>query len=491
MPFPRWLRDLTVAGLSVLAVGAGSYLMRSNAGNVATSQMRFIDPSAHQYKVPSDTADVMDQFEERVAKSVVCIRADSEYTYPQNSGLTGKTTTIFNTRRTHGTGFLIAEIQENNGDLEYRILTNNHVATDAEIHIVELDQTYLLERMRLHIVDDGADQQATNDIELKVVATNPNLDLAILETVGNKRKFPIANIVFGMPKRIDQNDLLITAGYPFANNKQTIQGKLSSTDYMDLDVLPYPTNVYSVDLRFDGGQSGSPVGVPLIDEHHQLQFYLAGLIYASVPKSDTTRLITPINEEAIHFIMQQQSTESKRPSLRTPITTADWDKLRRIPNGLKAIYAANENTYHLIGTKNKPILRRFKQIDGITMDDAWIDIALSIDGGKVALRHVTATSDSISAPIPLPEERIAYYGPVFQALLNGFRHQQAYRTAVQKQNATSEETRMRKYLARIVNEDTEILKVDLQAFDYDLKSTDTLPESLRQLTVASTPSHNM
>jgi len=471
------LRHTITAGLATIVLAASSYFALRPNKEVppAVTVVATIDPT--QYTAPPRDATIWSQFTRQVESAVVCIRNQATYEISSYSALTSQKVTYDVDTGSHGTGTVFSSVQTPEGKTEYRILTNFHVQNNDATMAFNVG-TGKLERSRLNIVTDADDAHTDDDIRLRVIATDPNQDMAILETVGAKQSLPVADVVFGSPKKLDKNDLLITAGYPFGRNKQTNDGKIGSVEFIDQKVLPYPGQVYTASLDFDPGMSGSPVGVPLQGPDGTIKFYVIALIYASAPGTDTIRLLTPMDGDALTFIKTQQSAPTKRPLLSESVSMEQWKALRHNDqNTIDATYELLNQQYVLREVNGNPVIRRFDIRNGLTLNKTWVDIELSISNNTATLRSATSHSGQRDRKTTFNEEDSEYYGKVFQGVLNQFHLQQQYRELLQSQEVKSETTRMTEYLQTVVNESENILTNDLRAFDKRLRVSGIMPHT--------------
>src|SRR5512138_131756 len=144
----------------------------------------------------------------RVMGSIVCIRTvverDLQMVMPQ-SGLMGN---VKSPIALHGTGVVIDSLVEG-GHTEYVILTNDHVANPSLYFDVHSRFFSVLKESAhapppdvqeaLYVVENSNDDDASDDIRLRVIARNPVGDAALLETVHTPRPLPVFHGTIGYP----------------------------------------------------------------------------------------------------------------------------------------------------------------------------------------------------------------------------------------------------------------------------------------------------
>jgi len=236
-----------------------------------------------------------------VAGSIVCIRTVVERDLSMVVPETGLMGMIKSPIALHGTGVVIDSTVEN-GQTEYVILTNDHVANPGlyfDVHgrfLTELKQsastTSADVEQKSYIVDSSNDDDASDDIRLRVIARSPSGDVAMMETVHAPRRLTVFRGKIGNgPGDVAPGALVITTGFPYGEGAHTAFGRILDLHYAHSLGVPHVD--YSVDTPLEPGQSGSPVF--LINVGHagmvpEVRFSLIGLLHARV---SGTHLMVP------------------------------------------------------------------------------------------------------------------------------------------------------------------------------------------------------
>lgn len=225
-----------------------------------------------------------------VVGSVVCIRAVVER---ELSGVVAKTGMMGTTRSSlalHGTGVVVDSTVEN-GRTEYLVLTNDHVANPTLYFDVHGDYLTELKRggtsappgvaEKRYIVDSSNDEDASDDVELTVVARAPGGDVALLKTVHASRPLTVFHGPIGFGGGgVKLGSLVITSGYPYGDRLNTAFGRVLDERYQHS--LGAPHTDYALDTPLEPGQSGSPVFLVGIGRGAtpEVRFTLIGLLHA-------------------------------------------------------------------------------------------------------------------------------------------------------------------------------------------------------------------
>ena len=233
----------------------------------------------------------------RVVGSIVCIRTiverDLRLVVPQ-TGLMGNVKSPISL---HGTGVVIDSVLVG-GRTEYVILTNDHVANPSlyfDVHsrffsvLKENAQAPPADvQEALYIVDNSNDDDALDDIQLRVIARTPAGDAALLETVHAPRPLTVFHGAIGFPAAgVTPGAMVITSGFPFGDRLNTAFGRL--LDLHRTHNLGIPHVDYSVDTPLEPGQSGSPVFLVTLGRG-EAKFSLIGLLHA---REQGTHLMVP------------------------------------------------------------------------------------------------------------------------------------------------------------------------------------------------------
>ena len=277
------------------AVAAVASLATGGVQAQATAATAVVVPAEHaddgQLTVDPRLQALVKQAYAGVAGSVVCIRTVVTRDLPMVLPETGLMGMVKSPIAIHGTGVVIDSTVDN-GQTEYIILTNDHVANPGlyfDVHerfLTELKQSATTTSPdvteKSYIVDSSNDEDASDDIQLRVIARTPGGDAAMMETVHTPRRLTVFHGRIGYaPREVKPGDLVITTGFPYGDDARTAFGRIVDTDYLhDLGV---PHVDYSVDTPLQPGQSGSPVF--LIDMGHtgmepEVRFSLIGLLHA-------------------------------------------------------------------------------------------------------------------------------------------------------------------------------------------------------------------
>jgi len=191
----------------------------------------------------------------------------------------------------HGTGVVVDTTVEN-GQTEYLILTNDHVANPSLYfdvsgrYLTQLKQRVAsapsnVEEKR-YIVDSSSDEDTSDDIELVEVARNPAGDVALLRTVHAGRPLTVFRGTIGFGGGgVQLGSLVITSGFPYGDQMTTAFGRVLDENF--LHKLGTPHIDYAVDVPLEPGQSGSPVFQVSIERTSagpDVRFTLIGLMHA-------------------------------------------------------------------------------------------------------------------------------------------------------------------------------------------------------------------
>lgn len=187
----------------------------------------------------------------------------------------------------YGTGVVIGTV-EVDGNTEYLILTNHHVA-DASNYVIQ-DGRFLRENKRntravpvdpeeSYVVTDEHDEVGPDDIRVIELARNVRGDMALLRTVGARRALvPFEGRIGYRAGEVESGAKIVTSGYPFTGGKVHAVG--SVLDVHRPHDLGVPHVDFTVDLPVERGQSGSPV-FEVTEEDGTLRYTLIGLIHAA------------------------------------------------------------------------------------------------------------------------------------------------------------------------------------------------------------------
>jgi len=225
-----------------------------------------------------------------ISGSVVRLRttASVELTLPDPSS--GLRSVVKRPLAIHGSGVIIGQT-EVDGNIEYLVLTNHHVA-DPSNYVVQ-EGRFLRENRNntravplmpeetfLTLSEDGED--SPNDIPMIEVTRDVRGDMTLMRTVGATREFPIFTGAIGfLPGEMAAGMPVITTGYPNGGRRFTDTGAIVEVDH--LHDLGEPHEDFVLSLPVEHGQSGSPVFVARSNESTvgpAVEFVLIGLLHA-------------------------------------------------------------------------------------------------------------------------------------------------------------------------------------------------------------------
>lgn len=293
------VRHLVAALMTVAGLSTGSVQGQTTSATAAAVRKPAAEPAV---TVEPRLEALVRQSYAGVQGSIVCIRTVVTRDLPMVVPETGLMGMVKSPIALHGTGVVIDSTVEAGGQTEYLILTNDHVANPSlyfnvhERFLTELKQSATTAspdvQEKSYVVDSSNDEDAADDIQLRVLARSPAGDVALMETVHAPRRLAVfrGRIGFGADE-VKPGDLVITTGFPYGDRARTAFGRILDTHYGHK--LGVPHLDYTVNTPLEPGQSGSPVfkievgQAGMVPEVH---FELIGLLHA---RESGTHLMVP------------------------------------------------------------------------------------------------------------------------------------------------------------------------------------------------------
>ena len=219
--------------------------------------------------------------------AVVRIRTVSDLEYSPIDQRVGSDTPGSRPYSVDGSGVVVGEMMVD-GNLEYLILTNHHVA-DASNYVLE-DGGYLrvnpantLAFPRIaeesYLMQEERDSITRADIQLVELVRRVQGDMTLMRTVGANRKLPMFDGAIGYAKdAIAPGARVVTSGYPWGRNQIAAVGRVTEVDFPHDLGMAHEDLV--VDLPVEPGQSGGPVFLVEAGVDGEVTFRLIGLVHA-------------------------------------------------------------------------------------------------------------------------------------------------------------------------------------------------------------------
>jgi len=255
---------------------------------------------------------------ENIVRSVRCLRSKALYLLDIESASPAPPT---KSRTGHGTAFAYMH----KGGYTY-LITNTHVVQDPE-ELVEITLSpgpepgtagisvsrYLKIAQVNQLVDDASDDDDSDDIDLEVVATNEELDIAVVKTRSFIPNFGAYLVDTGIEPEVGEEVYVV--GYPRGRYSAVTRGIIAHPDHIDDDDGEH-LDILDVNSTF--GNSGSPYFV-----RRGGALYWAGIMgkISTYPESRSTMF-----------------------TLGTPIST--FADMLDDPEGYAADHAADHTTDH-------------------------------------------------------------------------------------------------------------------------------------------------
>ncbi len=289
--------------VAALTLAAGLSTGSLQAQTAAPAGAKPVQAAAEgQVRIDPQVEALVRQAYASVSGSIVCIRTVVTRDLPLVVPQTGMMGMVKTPLALHGTGVVIDSTVEAGGQTEYLILTNDHVANPSlyfDVHgrlVTELKQSATTTTPdvseKSYIVDDSNDENASDDVQLRVIARSPGGDVALLETVHTSRRLTVFRGKIGFaPDAVQPGDLVITTGFPYGERASTAFGRILDTHVQH--ALGVPHLDYSVNTPLEPGQSGSPVfrvEVSKAGMTPEVRFDLIGLLHA---RQSGTHLMVP------------------------------------------------------------------------------------------------------------------------------------------------------------------------------------------------------
>lgn len=228
------------------------------------------------------------EFEQQQKPYTFCIRTSAVYECPSY----GADRAIRKSRRTvvaHGTGF--AYRRDGNDTL---LVTNDHVAewpavTDDDHVVGDVPKGCRRVSDKLRIVDDEGDTYVGDDIPLARVATDPQLDLAIL---CSRTPLPVMPWKIGRSATLRERNVVDVRGFPLGVLRANNVGKVVSA-YDHDDAQDWDHDDFVVDALLSPGNSGSPV---LAVSCRTGEFELVGVFHAGYERGSALNVVVAIDQ---------------------------------------------------------------------------------------------------------------------------------------------------------------------------------------------------
>lgn len=202
----------------------------------------------------------------------------------------------------HGTGF---GFREQGG--ETLLLTNSHVATwprvtDTRSPVTDVPAGCKLVAESLQIVDNEQDDYSSDDIPLVRVATDDELDAAVVKA---KAKLRIIPYRIGKSAALKFGDVVVVRGFPLGAFQAYNTGKVVNP--YDVDVFKDWSHVdFIIDAPLSSGNSGSPV---LALSTQTGEYELVGLFHASYARANSLNAVVGI-DQLREFMLTLKRTKS-------------------------------------------------------------------------------------------------------------------------------------------------------------------------------------
>lgn len=231
-------------------------------------------------------AEVLDAFNE-LTDAIVRIRTVSDLEYSPVDQRVGADAPGSRPYSVDGTGVVVGERMVD-GNLEYLILTNHHVA-DASNYVLE-DGGYLrvnpantLAFPRIaeesYLMREERESITAADIRLVELVRRVQGDMTLMMTVGAKRKLEVFDGTIGYEEgEIQPGAPVVTSGYPWGRSQIAAIGKVTEVDFPHDLGMAHEDLV--VDLPVEPGQSGGPVFLVEEGAEGEIAFRLIGLVHA-------------------------------------------------------------------------------------------------------------------------------------------------------------------------------------------------------------------
>lgn len=216
---------------------------------------------------------------------------------------------VVRARRTstaHGTAF---GYRRDGGDT--LLLTNDHVAswpivTDDEHAVPGVPTGCKRVSEALWIVDNDHDDYAADDIPLARVASDPQLDIAVLRAKGT---LPIIPWKVGKSAGLHTRDVVEVKGFPLGAFRATNTGKVTSALDHD-DYKDWNHDDFVVDALLSEGNSGSPV---LAVSCATGEFELVGVFHAHYTGGSALNVVVAI-DQVRELMASLRPTPRSRPT---------------------------------------------------------------------------------------------------------------------------------------------------------------------------------
>lgn len=268
------MKKLVVAGALVLSLLLPPYSLGSNKEDVKQNQQLETIIKDGLYDNHNAFVDESKYSLEKILESVELIGCEVGYTMTYTDK-DGKIINEDHVARSIGSGTVI---EKRNG--KAYILTNNHV-TSIELPDKLDDGTVITENYKeIYIIKNGI--LIPNLIRAKKVASDPQLDIALLEVEDSKDfvKFPYK---IGNSNDLSPGDFVWVAGNPHGLVDYVLKGNVSKTVY------PYDNKLFMIGCSVEPGYSGGPV-IAIRDGEYEL----VGVVVATLIRQNEQEEIDAI-----------------------------------------------------------------------------------------------------------------------------------------------------------------------------------------------------
>jgi S1-C subfamily serine protease len=226
---------------------------------------------------------------EKVGGSVIRIRTIADLEYAHVNHRTGEARMATRPYSIDGSGVIVGRM-EVDGNLEYLVLTNHHVA-DASNYVlaeggylrVNPSNTRAVPSVHeeSYLMKEPTEEISEDDIQLIELVRLVRGDMTLMRTVGANRQLPVFEGRIGYRHgEVRAGDPIVTSGYPWGGTKIVAVGSIVQTDFPHALGIPHEDII--IDVPVEPGQSGGPIfrveGDPARGE--PIVFRLLGLVHA-------------------------------------------------------------------------------------------------------------------------------------------------------------------------------------------------------------------
>lgn len=227
-------------------------------------------------------------FEQQQPPYTYCIRTTAIYECPSYAA----DGTLRRTRQkavAHGTGFAYRQQPG-----ETLLVTNQHVAewpavTDADHPVESVPMGCKRVSDSLQIVENERDAYERDDVPLKRVVTDPQLDIAVLRA---KASLPVLPWKIGHSASLRERNIVDVRGFPLGVLRANNVGKVVSA-YDHDDQRDWDHDDFLIDALLSRGNSGSPV---FAISCRTGEFELVGVYHARYDSSSALNVVIGIDQ---------------------------------------------------------------------------------------------------------------------------------------------------------------------------------------------------